>query len=282
MDALNALFTHFSVDARVFYSGNLCSAVDFSEEQGLGYLHVLRRGKVRVIGAKRRLIDVNEPSLMLVPRAMHHRFEVDDQDASLVCATIDFGGGSESPLLAGLPDLFLAPLSEIDGSTAIVASLFNEAFGALAGRQSVIDRLTEYCLILLLRHAIDRQRVNAGALAGLADARLKAPLMAIHDRPEYPWTLEELAGLAAMSRARFAAHFRATVNTTPHDYVTTWRICVARVLLKKGMSVHLVAPRVGYASASALSKVFSKKVGCSPGTWLARGGDCGPTRGNAA
>jgi AraC-like DNA-binding protein len=272
MDALNALFTHFSLDARVFYSGKLCGAVDFSDEQGLGYLHVLRRGTVRVIGANQRTIDVLEPSLMLVSKPMNHRFEVDNEGANLVCATIDFGGTAENPLLAGLPDLFLAPMSEIDGIEAIVTSLFNEAFGALAGRQSVIDRLTEYCLILLLRHAIDRHRVDRGTLAGLADARLKVPLMAIHDRPEYPWTLEELAGLAAMSRARFALHFRETIDTTPHDYLTTWRICVARLLLKKGMSVHMVAPRVGYASASALTKVFSQKVGCSPGAWLARGG----------
>lgn len=272
MDALNALFTHFSLDARVFYSGKLCGAEDFSDAHGLGCLHVLRGGKVRVIGANQRTIDVTEPSLMLVSRPMKHRFEVDDEGANLVCATIDFGGTSENPLFAGLPDLFLAPMSEVDGLEAVVACLFNEAFGALAGRQAVIDRLAEYCVILLLRHAIDRQRVDRGALAGLADARLRVVLMAIHDRPEHPWTLEELAGLAAMSRARFAVHFRETVNTTPHDYLTTWRMCVARLLLKKGMSLHMVAPRVGYASASALTKVFSSKVGCSPGAWLARSG----------
>jgi len=46
---------------------------------------------------------------------------------------------------------------------------------------------------------------------------------AIHADPSRTWTLEEMAALANMSRARFAVHFRKTVGSTPMAYLSEWR-----------------------------------------------------------
>jgi AraC-like DNA-binding protein len=89
----------------------------------------------------------------------------------------------------------------------------------------------------------------------------------MHGRPEHAWSLEELAHLAGMSRARFAVHFRRVVGATPFDYLTDWRIGIAQIMLRKGETLKLVAPSVGYASSTALTRVFSQRVGLSPAEW---------------
>jgi len=81
--------------------------------------------------------------------------------------------------------------------------------------------------------------------------------------------VDTLAQAAGMSRARFALHFRQVVGVTPFDYLADWRIGVAQTLLKKGEPLKMVAPLVGYASAAALTRVFSQRVGISPTQWIA-------------
>lgn len=66
--------------------------------------------------------------------------------------------------------------------------------------------------------------VKEGVLAGLADERLVKAMMATQAQPEVDWTLEALAGLAAMSRSRFAKHFLDTVGATAMDCLCS-RVC---------------------------------------------------------
>jgi len=268
MDTLAPLFARFTLNARVFYSGLLCNSVNFDAQAGVGHLHVLRSGRLRLTepGAPDR--ELNHPSLLFYPRPRPHGFLMPDAaGANLVCASIDFGAGSGNPLLDCLPDLLLVPLQDIRGVDFALGLLFDEAFGNEGGRQAAIDRLMEYLLVLLLRHAIARQLVQGGLVAALGDSRLARACLALHEKPEHDWTLEEMAETAGMSRARFAAHFRQVVGRTPLDYLTDWRIGVAQGLLRKGKSPKLVAPLVGYSNPTAFARVFERRVGQSPATW---------------
>lgn len=47
-----------------------------------------------------------------------------------------------------------------------------------------------------------------------------------------------------------------------------WRVMTAQGLLKRGRPLKHVASDVGYASASALTRAFVRKLGCSPTEWL--------------
>jgi transcriptional regulator GlxA family with amidase domain len=153
--------------------------------------------------------------------------------------------------------------------------LFGEAFADHPGRQSAVDRLTEYFLILLLRSAIQAGLIKSGVLIGLADPRLSQAMGAIHANPEREWTLQKLADVAGMSRARFAVHFRKVVGVTPFDYLADWRLGAAQSMLKQGKALKIVAPSVGYASAAALTRAFNQRIGLSPKAWLRRNGEIG-------
>ena len=270
MDPLSPLFNRFTLSARVFYSGALCGIVDFENRQGIGILHVLRRGRLRVVQPGAPGFELTQPTLLFYRQPFVHRFEVDEADgADLVCAFIDFGAALGNPLLRGLPDFLTVPLAEMVGVECTLALLFDEAFASRAGREAGIDRLMEFFVVLLLRHAMDRRLIQVGLLAGLADARLAKAITAMHGQPGQTWSLEALAQTAGMSRARFAASFRDTVGVPPLDYLTDWRISVAQTLLKRGHPLKSVAPAVGYSSPAAFARVFAKRVGATALNWAA-------------
>jgi len=261
MDPLAALFAHVTPSARTFFTGNLCQTAQFDGS----HLHLLKGGVLKVARMGHKDIDLNEPTLLFFPRGQAHRFIGDpERGADLVCATVDLGGEQGNPIGQGLPEPIILPLGSHPALAPVCDLLVAEAFSDGGGRQAALDRLFDYLLILIVRHVVGSGIVAGGVLAGLADPRLAKALTAIHEEPKKPWLLEDLADLAGMPRTRFAAHFRAVVGRTPIDYLTLWRITIARQLLTKGKSVKAVASQVGYASPAAFSRVFARLTGQAP------------------
>jgi AraC-like DNA-binding protein len=52
------------------------------------------------------------------------------------------------------------------------------------------------------------------------------------------------------------------------DYLTDWRLGIARTLLKKGLPVKRVAADVGYSSATSFARAFAQRSGTTPKRWL--------------
>jgi AraC-like DNA-binding protein len=252
----------------MFYSGQLCGGSPVLDEQG-GYLHLLRKGTLTVTHPKARPLVIKTPSILFIPRPHQHRVHGSEEEGvELVCATVRFGVGMLNPLIASFPETFVAPLDALPELAPALELLFSEATSALPGRQAAIDRLFEYVLMLLIRSVLNERLVDSGVLLGLADERLAKAIEAMHKHPETPWSLEQLAQCAGMSRARFAAHFRQVVGMTPFDYLTNWRLGVAQTMLRKGSSLKLISSAVGYANATALTRVFTQRLGMSPSEWL--------------
>jgi AraC-like DNA-binding protein len=270
MDSLAPFFERFSLSARMFYSGRLCGISPDLVEQA-GYLHVLRKGTLTVSHPNARPLVLDTPSILFFPRPHQHRVRGSEEEgAELVCATVEFGAGMMNPLIASFPEPFVVPLNALPELAPALDLLFSESTSEFPGRQTALDRLFEYVLVLLIRSALNAHLVNSGVLLGLADERLGKAIEGMHKHPEINWSLEQLAQCAGMSRARFAAHFHKVVGMTPFDYLTDWRLAVAQTMLRKGNSLKLIAVAVGYANATALTRVFTQRVGMSPSEWLAR------------
>ena len=269
MDRLTTLLSHFSLHAGVFYTGNICGIHNFEQDSLRGHIHLVRRGLVQVLGVRREVFDITEPTLLFLPRPDTHRLVADDRTgADVVCATVQFGGGGRNPITDSLPGVVMVRLAELSGVEALLGLMFEEAFAERNGRQAVLDRLCEVLMIRLLRHCIDQGLTQGGTLAGLADARLAKTITAIHADPAKERDLSSMAALAGMSRARFAVRFREVTGETPANYLASWRVMRAQGLLKKGRQLKHVADDVGYGSASALTRAFVRKLGCSPTEWL--------------
>lgn len=263
MDHLAALLAHATPTARTFFTGKLCQDFDFTEAGG--HLHLFRSGAVTLSGTGAADVTLCEPTLLFLPRRRPHRFLVDpERGADLACAHVELGSEAGNPIGQGLPGLIVLPLADHPGLAPVCELLLAEAFGESDGRQAALDRLFDYLLILIVRHVMASGMVSGGVLGGLADPRLARALTAMHEAPRRAWSLEDLASLAGMSRTRFAARFAAVVGRTPIDYLTIWRMTVARQLLAKGRPVMAVAHQVGYDSAAAFSRTFRRVTGQAP------------------
>ncbi|WP_441618252.1 AraC family transcriptional regulator [Cupriavidus sp. RAF12] len=273
-DRLSALLERFRIRAHLFHAGPLCGVTRFDEE-GRGFLHVLREGHMEVTHASRALprrLRIDEPTLLFYPRQTVHMFHNPPVDGSqFTCATLDFDGGAMNPIARALPPLIVLPLARVEGLDPALALLFAETERVRCGQRLLADRLFEVVVIQLLRWLLDhpdQAGIQPGLITGMSDPRLARVLVAIHESPGDAWNLESMAACAGMSRSAFAAAFRDIVGQTPADYLADWRVSLAQSKLRAGVPIKLMADELGYANASALSRVFLAKVGQSPRDWL--------------
>ncbi|MGN6612645.1 MAG: GlxA family transcriptional regulator [Angustibacter sp.] len=78
-------------------------------------------------------------------------------------------------------------------------------------------------------------------------------------------TIESLARRANLSQRTFARRFVAETGTTPHRWLTTQRVLLARRLLEQTtLGVDAIAAECGFGSAALLRHHFRKAVGVAP------------------
>lgn len=277
IDRLSGLLERFRVRAQLHHSGALCGLNHFDAGEGHGYLHVLRRGRLEVEHPRAQGVPksmrFDEPTLLFYPRPFTHRFRNPPVEGSdFTCARLGFDGGAQNPLARALPPLIALPLARVPGLDAALALLFSETDRVRCGQRLLADRLFEVVVLQLLRWLLNHPQqagVHPGLVAGLSDPRLARALVALHDAPGEPWTLQRMAERAGMSRTAFADAFREKVGQTPADYLGGWRIALAQSRLREGLPVKTLAAELGYANPSALSRAFAARVGMSPRDWLA-------------
>ena len=277
IDRLSGMLERLHVSARLFHAGPLCGVTPFDAQLGRGFLHVLRQGHMTVThsdahGVVQRL-KLHEPTLLLYPNPLAHQFrQAPDASADFTCATLFFEGGENHPLVRALPPVLAIPLRAIPGLGGALELLFAEADQVRCGHRLLADRLFEVVLIQLLRWLLDHPQqggISVGLIAGLSDAALARTLTALHAQPGAAWNLEQMAREAGLSRSAFAARFKRLLGSSPADYLTDWRMTLAMQQLVQGQSVKCIADTLGYANASALSRVFAQRLGVPPRVWLA-------------
>lgn len=269
MDRLSTLLSRFGVRANLFYNDKLCGVQTYGDLDQRGHIHLLQAGTVTMQGIDKRDTVLTKPSLIFLPRPCRHRlFAHEFDDAQLLCASMEFEGGIDNPFSASLSDMLVLPLDELPLLATTLTWMFAEAAEGRCGKEAVINRLFELLIILLFRHLLDQNQLHTGLMAGLADPRLAHSLLRVHDAPNHPWSIAEMADESNMSRSAYAAHFRTVIGQTPAEYLLSWRVSLAQKLLREGRAINLIAEEVGYDSPSALARAFRRKTGVSPREWI--------------
>ena len=256
----------------------MCGVHVFAQGAGKAYLHVLRSGSMeirhpRAKGVPTR-IKLDAPSLIFYPRPFTHHFHNPPRDGSdFTCAEISFEGGQSHPIVQSLPPLVLLRLDEVDGLQASLNLLFAETERVRCGHRVLANRLFEVVLIQLLRWLLDHPahaKIDSGLLMGLSSPQLARALTAMHESPGEPWSVEQLAQASGMSRTAFAVKFKQLVGQAPAEYVANWRLAIAQARLREGVPLKMLAGELGYSSQSALTRVFTARLGVSPREWLSQ------------
>jgi len=174
-------------------------------------------------------------------------------------------------LLALLPGQVHIPASDrrTDRLGQLIRLLADECAANEPGKDLIVQRMLDMLLVeALRRQGVRGETVPSGLLAGLRDPGLARTLRAMHADVAARWTVARLAAMAGMSRSAFSARFAARVGCGPIEYLTRWRMAVAKdALIRGGKSLDRIAGEIGYDSASAFSTAFRKRLGCPPGSY---------------
>jgi transcriptional regulator GlxA family with amidase domain len=84
-------------------------------------------------------------------------------------------------------------------------------------------------------------------------------------------SLDELAGVARLSRFHLVRAFRDEVGVPPHRYHLLRRIARAQVLLAAGKPPAIVALELGFADQSHFTRYFRKTLRIAPGMYARLG-----------
>lgn len=137
------------------------------------------------------------------------------------------------------------------------------------GGQAIVTRMAETFLLQAIRdHVLSTVDGDRGLPAIVRDSSIGRVLRLIHQQPEHPWTVGELAKKAHLSRSAFAARFKMRVGDTPQSYLQRHRFSKAIQLLRTtDTKIREIALRVGYESETSFSKAFKRVMGTSPGSF---------------
>lgn len=151
---------------------------------------------------------------------------------------------------------------------SLVGLMRMESAGDRAGGRAVLNALSSALFTLVLRAASESAKAPEGLLALAGHPRLAPAITAMLADPGKPWKLPDLADLCGMSRATFMRHFQDRLGCSALDLLTDLRMSLAANELKKPkISTEAVAETVGYQSVSAFRRVFTERMGMTPGEW---------------
>lgn len=142
-----------------------------------------------------------------------------------------------------------------------------EADATRPGSEAIITRLADIVVVQAIRAWLSSADGQHGWLAALRDRQIGRALAAIHRDPSRHWTVAMLASEVGMSRSALSARFSELVGEPVKQYITEWRMQLARdALMTSSQTLAVLAEKYGYQSEAAFSRAFKRVFGASPGS----------------
>ncbi|MGW9121576.1 cupin domain-containing protein [Streptomyces sp. NPDC055663] len=257
-------------------------AADVRHGAGERVVHLVEEGAVELVvdaGARLRL---REGDMALLATGAGHRLRAVEGDGSWMSGRFLVEESAASPLLAALPRVIVLRGSEpgLEWLPLSAGLLAAEIADPSAGSRAMASRLLDLLFIKALRAWFDTDGAGGspGWLTAALDRSLGPALWAIHRHPEQPWSVEELAGLASLSRAAFAARFTRLAGDPPARYLARLRLArAADRIATTTEPVGAIGRALGYESGAAFSRAFAREYGTAPRDWrAARNGSAQP------
>lgn len=147
------------------------------------------------------------------------------------------------------------------------AHLLGEAHALMEARApqlAVDEAFTTALSLMVARHSVSEPR---GRRLGREAGPIRRARRQIDDLYMQDLTLDDLAGVAGLSRYHFLRAFRRDVGVTPHAYLTSRRIAAAKGLLAGAAPLSEVALASGFYDQSHFSRAFKGCTGVTPGQY---------------
>ena len=303
LDLLSDILTNLSMRGTLYFRTSLTTpwGIEVPPFENVARFHFAHRGNclIEVEGCE-KAVALAQGDLLIIPHGASHKLycapetrnsvlpldtvleksgftgtgvlvyggDEDDRDTQLICGHFSFEPHGRHVLMERLPPyIHLRNYGETAGKwmEATLRVIGDEAGGHRMGGDLIALKMSEAILAQAIRSFIESSEAPNWGLGGFSDDNLRRALDAFHKSPNEHWTVEILARAAGMSRTSFAVLFQKKMAMTPMEYVTAWRIEIAKkLLLVPRNTLTDAAEGAGYASDSAFARVFKKETGMTP------------------
>ena len=259
-------------------------------------IHIVTKGAcwLDVAGQRSRLVDAG--SLVMLPHGSAHQLRsspgatatpLTDIPVHLITDRYEHmqhgGGGAQTSisycgvrldpqgarrLLQVLPLVIQLDTRQQEDNwlQSTVRLIEREADNTQPGSDAIITRLADIIVVQGIRAWLNSAENDRGWLAALRDRYVGRSLAEIHRAPERDWSVATLAREVGLSRSAFSARFTNLVGQPVMQYVTEWRLQLARSkLLETDAPLAQLAEQFGYQSEAAFSRAFKRTFGMTPG-----------------
>lgn len=261
---------------------------------GWAYFHIVIEGCVAIDRLGHQSLSLRPGDVLLLPHGDPHVLRSQDfegpaariettcrdgvrlrvsvgtsRDTQLVCGRLHFETAPENLVLAALEDVVVLRIGEPALRARYVPLLhgIQEELGEVRpGALAIARNLAGALFVLMLRAHLEAAGAMAGVFELLSQPATARALVAMMDDPMRTWSLDQLAAVAAMSRASLVRAFHKAGAPAPLAFLAELRLAIARRRLTEGStSLERIAVEVGYQSQAAFSRAFLRKYGVRPG-----------------
>ena len=175
-------------------------------------------------------------------------------------------------------EIVFAPVGDSSSSIAAVVAMLSHALADTTEQMFLsplvsahLDQLTLTALLLSYPHSHSEQLRWQGTPGTPRVVQLVE--RALRDRPEYPWTIGELAGQVGMSGRAVQLAFQRHVGMSPFDMMRKIRLERAHDDLRnprEGDTVTAIALRWGFAHVGRFAATYRRRYQVTPSETLRR------------
>ncbi len=284
--AISDLLRLLSASVNVFHNAKVCGEWQISEHKPpLTCFHLVTDGDCQLDVPERVSTTLHAGDLILFPVELPHSMtpchrltgpqehvpfpeSLGREGTGLLCAAVSFRHPASELLLRALPDVTVLYASDTPWLKPLTTMILAESLNPGGASQAILEKLAELLFAYTLASSNVTQSANKNILALYAHPRIGRAIDAIHEKPDFPWTLDLLARQAAQSRTSFAATFKLLSDWTVMEYVSWWRMQLAWKHLEDGTRLSDIPCLVGYQSPAAFSRAFKRCFGVNPSVAL--------------
>jgi AraC family transcriptional regulator, activator of mtrCDE len=263
-----------------------------TEKRGWAAFHVVMKGSCSIERADQPAVSLEAGDVLLLPHGDGHvvygggdrhavraitsnyrdSIRVKQTDGAaveteLICGRLHLERASENLVLRSLPHAIVLKFSGVEDCSSLLAMMRRELELDRPGASAIARDLASAVFVMLLRQYLETDPPAQGLLNLLSARETGRAAAAMLNEPARNWGLDELASIAAVSRATLVRSFRKICAMPPQAFLTEVRLGIARHrIAQTSDSVAQIAADVGYHSEGALSRALYRRYAIRPGS----------------